>query len=52
VEFVRKSIQAIGSCAIKIEVAAERCVNALLELIKNKVNYVVQETIIVIKVQC
>ena len=29
--------------------AAERCVSALLDLIKNKVNYVVQEAIIVIK---
>lgn len=50
VEFVRKSVEAIGRCAIKIEAAAERCVNALLDLIKNKVNYVVQETIIVVKV--
>jgi vesicle coat complex subunit len=41
---------AIGRCAIKIESAAERCVGALLDLIKNKVNYVVQEAICVIKV--
>ena len=49
VDFVRKAVQAIGRCAIKIESAAERCVTALLDLIKNKVNYVVQEAIIVIK---
>eukprot|EP00029_Vermamoeba_vermiformis_P013847 TRINITY_DN877_c0_g1_i2.p1 TRINITY_DN877_c0_g1~~TRINITY_DN877_c0_g1_i2.p1 ORF type:complete len:881 (+),score=403.46 TRINITY_DN877_c0_g1_i2:5113-7755(+) len=51
VEFVRKAVRAIGRCAIKLEKAAEKCVHVLLELIKTetKVNYVVQETIIVIK---
>eukprot|EP01087_Luapelamoeba_hula_P022112 TRINITY_DN7859_c0_g1_i4.p1 TRINITY_DN7859_c0_g1~~TRINITY_DN7859_c0_g1_i4.p1 ORF type:complete len:886 (-),score=168.97 TRINITY_DN7859_c0_g1_i4:206-2863(-) len=49
VEFVRKAVRAIGRCAIKLDRAAEKCVNALLELIKTKVNYVVQEAIIVIK---
>eukprot|EP00163_Fabomonas_tropica_P015551 TRINITY_DN28362_c0_g1_i1.p1 TRINITY_DN28362_c0_g1~~TRINITY_DN28362_c0_g1_i1.p1 ORF type:complete len:940 (-),score=328.76 TRINITY_DN28362_c0_g1_i1:243-3062(-) len=49
VEFVRKSVRAIGRCAIKLERAAERCINVLLELIKTKVNYVVQEAIVVIK---
>ncbi|KAJ3216080.1 hypothetical protein HDU67_009960 [Dinochytrium kinnereticum] len=49
VEFVRQSVKAIGRCAIKIESASERCVNVLLELIKTKVNYVVQESIVVIK---
>src|SRR6185437_6352092 len=49
VEFVRKSVLAIGRCAIKIEKAAERCIQVLLELIQTKVNYVVQEAIIVIK---
>ena len=50
VEFVRKAVRAIGRCAIKIEKAAERCIQVLLELIQTKVNYVVQEAIIVIKV--
>ncbi|CAD5120831.1 DgyrCDS9385 [Dimorphilus gyrociliatus] len=49
VDFVRKSVRAIGRCAIKVEVAAERCVSTLLELIQTKVNYVVQEAIVVIK---
>lgn len=49
VDFVRKAVRAIGRCAIKLERAAERCINVLLELIKIKVNYVVQEAIIVIK---
>jgi len=33
----------------QLERAAERCVNVLVELISTKVNYVVQEAIIVIK---
>ncbi|GAA40362.2 AP-1 complex subunit beta-1 [Clonorchis sinensis] len=49
VDFVRKAVRAIGRCAIKIESAAERCVSTLIELIQTKVNYVVQEAIIVIK---
>ena len=50
VDFVRKSVRAIGRCAVKIDSAAEKCINVLLDLIKTKVNYVVQEAIIVIKV--
>lgn len=50
VDFVRKAVRAIGQCGIKIEEAAERCVNVLLELIATRVSYVVQESIIVIKV--
>ncbi|KAG6488457.1 hypothetical protein ZIOFF_049700 [Zingiber officinale] len=49
VDFVRRGVRAIGRCAIKLERAAERCISVLLELIKIKVNYVVQEAIIVIK---
>ena len=48
-DFVRRAIRAIGQVAIKIESATERCVNTLLELITSKVNYVVQEVIVVIK---
>ena len=49
VEFVRKSVRAIGRIAIKLAGAADRCVKVLLDLIKMKVNYVVQESVIVIK---
>lgn len=49
VEFVRRAVRAIGRCAIKIENASERCVGTLIELIQTKVNYVVQEAIIVIR---
>ena len=50
VDFGRKSIKAIGQTAVKIESAAERCVNVLLELIATRVSYVVQEAVVVMKV--
>jgi vesicle coat complex subunit len=49
VDSVRKAVRAVWRCAIKLERAAKRCISVLLELIKIKVNYVVQEAIIVIK---
>jgi len=44
-------VRAIGRCAVSLEAAAERCINVLLELIRSKVNYVVQEAVTVIKVR-
>lgn len=41
VEFVRKSIRTIGRCAIKLEKAADRCVNAIWELLKSGISYIV-----------
>ena len=49
---MRRSVAAIGRCAIRIQSAAERAVAVLLELIKGKVNYVVQEAIVALKVGC
>jgi len=49
IEFVRHSIRAIGQCAISIEKAASQCVRKLLELVSTRVNYVVQEVVIVMK---
>lgn len=57
VDFVRKSVRAIGRCAIKVEESADKCVETLLELIKSKINgnqdfkenYVLQEAIVVIR---
>jgi vesicle coat complex subunit len=49
VDFVRRAVKAIGQAAIKIDAASEKCVNVLLELIATKVNYVVQEAVVVIK---
>ncbi|KAK3689405.1 adaptin N terminal region-domain-containing protein [Podospora appendiculata] len=48
-DFVRRAVKAIGQVAIKIEAASEKCVNTLLDLIATKVNYVVQEAVVVIK---
>ncbi|VDC04853.1 unnamed protein product [Peniophora sp. CBMAI 1063] len=49
VDFVRRSIKAIGQTAVKIEAGAERCVNVLLDLISTRVSYVVQEAVVVMK---
>jgi AP-1 complex subunit beta-1 len=49
VEFVRKAVRAIGRTAVKIEAATQKCIDVLLQLIKTRINYVVQEGIIVIK---
>lgn len=49
VEFVRRSIRIIGRCAIKLDKMADKCVQVLWDALKTKVNYVVQESIIVIR---
>jgi vesicle coat complex subunit len=49
VHFVRKAVRAIGKLAIKIEPAARRCINLLLELVATKVTYIVQEATVVIR---
>ncbi len=49
VHFVRKAVRAIGKLAIKIEPAARRCINVLLELVATKVTYIVQEATVVIR---
>ncbi|KAF9069680.1 adaptin N terminal region-domain-containing protein [Rhodocollybia butyracea] len=48
-DFVRKAVRSIGRLAIKVEAAADDCIQALLSLIETKVTYVVQEAVIVIK---
>ena len=48
-DFVRRAVKAIAQVAIKIEEASQKCVNALLDLMATKVNYVVQEVIVVVK---
>jgi len=49
VDFVRKAVRSIGRLAIKVEAAADNCIQALLDLIETKVTYVVQEAVIVTK---
>ncbi|POW20671.1 hypothetical protein PSHT_03247 [Puccinia striiformis] len=49
VDFVRKAVRSIGRLAIKIPFASDRCISVLLDLVATKINYVVQEAIVVIK---
>ena len=49
IQFVRKSVKLIGQCAIKLEKAAQRCVEALVELVKTQISFVIQEAIICLR---
>ena len=49
IQFVRRSVKLIGQCAIKLEKAAQRCVETLVELVKTQVSFVIQEAIIGLK---
>lgn len=49
IDFVRKAVRSIGRLAIKVEPAADDCIDALLSLIETKVSYVLQEAVIVTK---
>jgi vesicle coat complex subunit len=42
-------VRAIGRCAVNLDVAAERCINVLVDLIKGRVSYVVQEAVVVVR---
>ena len=46
---MRKAVRSVGRLAIKVEAAADACIRSLLSVIETKVNYVVQEAVIVIK---
>ena len=46
IQFVRRSVKLIGQCAIKLEKAAQRCVETLVELVKTQIGFVIQEAII------
>ena len=49
VPFVRKAVSAIGRWSIKLDKAADKWVQALIELVRSKVDYLVQESVKVIK---
>ena len=49
VEFARKAVRAVGALAVRLEDAAERCVGVLLELVRTRVPYVVQEAVVVVR---
>jgi AP-1 complex subunit beta-1 len=48
-DFVRKAVQTIGRCAVKLERAADRCVRALQELIQLRIGPILQEVVIVMR---
>uniref|UniRef100_A0A8W7PT60 AP-3 complex subunit beta n=1 Tax=Anopheles coluzzii TaxID=1518534 RepID=A0A8W7PT60_ANOCL len=48
-EFVASTIQAIGRCAVSISEVTETCLSGLVHLLSNKDEYVVAESVVVIK---
>lgn len=48
-EFVRRAIRALGQTAVKVAASAEMVVDVLLDLLDNKVIYVTQEVVIVMR---
>lgn len=48
-EFVRRAIRALGQCAIKLESCAPTVVDCLLDLLDNKISYIDQEVMIVMR---
>lgn len=49
IEFSRKAIRSIGTCALSVPSFAQTCVDVLVSIIETKVNYAVQEAMVVIK---
>lgn len=49
VQIAHKSVRAIGKLAIKIESAADACVDELMDLISTKISYIIQEATVVLK---
>jgi vesicle coat complex subunit len=49
IELVRKSVRLIGTLAVKVEPLAAQCVENLVELLAKKVNYIVQESAVVVQ---
>jgi len=49
IEIARKSIRAIGRCALRMDRTTERCVGTILELVELKNPIIVQEAVCVIK---
>ncbi|VVT48607.1 uncharacterized protein SAPINGB_P001862 [Magnusiomyces paraingens] len=49
VQIAHKSVRAIGKLAIKIESAADACVDELMDLVSTKISYIIQEATVVLK---
>lgn len=49
VQIAHKSVRAIGKLAVKIDSAADACVEELMELVSTQITYIIQEATIVLK---
>eukprot|EP00667_Euglena_gracilis_P014445 EG_transcript_14956 len=49
VEFVRRAVKAIGFCALKIPVSAQNCIDNLMDLIRAKQDFIVNDCVVAIK---
>lgn len=49
IEFARRSIRAIGTCALSVPEFSNCCVDVLLSVVNTKINYAIQEAMIVMK---
>ncbi|KAG7192509.1 uncharacterized protein KQ657_001604 [Scheffersomyces spartinae] len=49
IQMARKAIRAFGNLAVKLENAADHCMSVMASLITNGVDYIVQESAIVVK---
>lgn len=49
VQMSRKAIRAIGNLAVRLDSAAQPCIDVLLSLMSNGIDYVVQEAVMVFK---
>lgn len=49
VDFVKKSIRAMARVALKVPSASQRCVQILVDLMSNKIDFVLQQVVIVMK---
>jgi len=49
IQMSRKAIRAIGNLAVRLDAAAKPCIDVLLSLISNGIDYVVQESVMVFK---
>ncbi|KAI9297823.1 Adaptor protein complex beta subunit [Neoconidiobolus thromboides FSU 785] len=49
VDFVQRAIRAISRIALKIPASSPKCVQILVDLLSNKIDFIVQEVIIVMK---
>lgn len=49
VQFVKRAVRLIGQCAIKLDKAAQRCVETLVELVKSGISFVIQEAIVALR---